>query len=131
MKYIATAVTGHVLMSRDIEVEIDEDKLETALKEETHDDEEDWWEDKPADEQWVDVESFSDNFLAEDVVNQKADAITKEWRALPDCVKVRDCETEDVNDWRDEPHFQACQKWLRSKGWAPLSDEEGIWFRKK
>lgn len=132
MKYIATAVTGYALMTRDIEVEIDEAKLEAALKEETHDNEDDWWENKPADEQWLDVESFSDNFMADDdEIKNKADAIVEEWEALPDCAKIRDRDIEDVNDWNDEPYLLACKEWLRSKGWAPLPDCEDVWFRKK
>lgn len=131
MKYIATAVTGYALMTRDIEVEIDEAKLEAALEENAHN--EDNYYDKPADEWWIDIDFFSDYFRGDDdKIKDKADAIVEEWEALPDCVKVRDHDTEQVNDWENEPHIQACQAWLRSKGWAPLPDcEDGIWFRKK
>lgn len=133
MKYIATAVTGYALMSRDIEVEIDEAKLETALEEAMHN-EDDW--EKPADEWWIDFEMFANYFwIDDDTIDHKADTIFKKWKALPDCVKVRDCnierDTEQVNYWRDESHVQACQKWLQSKGWAPLPDDDGIWFHKK
>lgn len=133
MKYIATQVTGYALMTRDIEVEISEVKLEAELEEETHDRDEDWWADKPADEQWIDFETFADNFIANDkTIQQKADAIIEEWEALPDCIKVRDYDTDDeqVNEWDDEPYVKACKQWLRSKGWAPLPDDSGVWFRK-
>lgn len=130
MKYIAVAITGYVLMARDIEVEIDEAKLEAALKKETHEDE-DWWEGKPADELWIYINDFAYNFMADyDEIKDKADAIVEEWEALPDCAKVRDCGIEE-NDWNDSPYLKACKEWLRSKGWAPLPDEDDIWFRKK
>ena len=137
MKYVATAITGYALMSRDIEVEINEAKLEAALEQERKDQADEDWESwgKPDDEEWLFVETFAENFYVnEEVVEDMAYDILSQWETLPDCVKVRDGDIQQMlSDYEtNEPDLKACHQWLRSKGWTKVPNQaEDIWCRKK
>lgn len=127
MKYIADTIMGYVLMSRDIEIEIDEAKLEAAFKKEAYN--ESGWE-EPTDEWWIDVYNFADLLeFDDDEIEKKGDAIVKEWEALPDCGKVRDV-TYNYMD-RESVRIAICKRWLKSKGWTPLPEDDTVWFHKK
>lgn len=138
MKYIATTVTGYALMTRDIEIEIDNAKLEAALADAMqHQSEEDWdgW-GKPADELWVTLDELADVcYVNEDTIEDMARDIVDEWEELPDCDKVRDCDLNKmlIDFEESEPHKEACRQWLHAKGWAQRPNDYGIevWYHKK
>lgn len=133
MKYIAAQMTGYALMTRDIEVEIDESKLEKALEEVTTDAEmqkdfTDWG--KPDDEIWVVLDDIAEVCgISDDELSERADAIREEWENLPDCVTVRDDCVEE-NEEGELPYFKACREWLLSKGWK-YNEDHDIFYRKK
>ena len=132
MKYIVGEMTGYALMTRDIEVEIDENKLEKALAEATDAESEESYEEwgKPDDEIWVDLEEVAGNCgISDEELSERADAIVEEWENLPDCVKVRDSGIEYSED-SELPHFKMCREWLLSKGWK-YNEDEDIYYRKK
>jgi hypothetical protein len=131
MKYIAATVTGYALMTRDIEVEIDDAKLEKALEEvvtdaEMQKDFEGWG--KPDDEIWVVLDDIAEECGVDE--GELADAIVEEWESLPDCVKVRDSSIEYNEDGELPPSYKACREWLLSKGWKYNKDHD-IFYRKK
>ena len=133
MKYIAAEMTGYALMTRDIEVEIDDAKLEKALEEvvtdaEMQKDFEDWG--KPDDEIWVVLDDIAEDCgIDEDELSERAAAIVEEWENMPDCVKVRDSDIEYSEG--ELPYFKACREWLLSKGWKKLDKYEDMFYRKK
>ena len=134
MKYIVGEMTGYALMTRDIEVEINESKLEKALEEvmtdaEMQKDFEEWG--KPDDEIWVVLDDIAEDCgISDEELNERAAAIVEEWENLPDCVKVRDDCVEENEDGGLPPYYKACREWLLSKGWQ-YNENENIFYRKK
>ena len=133
MKYIVGEMTGYALMTRDIEVEIDESKLEKSLEEATdaeiEKDYEDWG--KPDDEIWVNLEDIAEDCgISDEELNERAAAIVEEWENLPDCVKVRDDCVEYNEESELPPYYKACREWLLSKGWK-YNEDHDIFYRKK
>ena len=131
MKYIVAKVRGDNIVSRNVEVEIDEAKLEEALKEAlTHQSDLDWdgW-GKPDDEFWIDMEFFPDVcYVNEDKRMQLANAVIEELAATRKGARVHNFYLDYDED--SDPHVKAAIKWLRSKGWQ-YNEDENVCYRKK
>ena len=85
MKYIAGTLKGSITLLKNIEIEIDDAKMEARLQENIKDlnrgrDDEDWraW-NKPQDEVWIDLEWFADCADVYDELEDRALKIVDEW----------------------------------------------------
>lgn len=140
MKYIAGTLKGSITLLKNVEIEIDDAKMEARLQETINGlnrgcDDKDWpgsWH-KPQDEVWIDLEWFADCADVYDELEDRAMQIVDEWEQMPDCIDVFDCDIDKVKEDYSENNawLNACRAWLTARGWFQHPNDDLVWCHKK